>query len=223
MIEDEEREMWSVCRVRLFARSGVLVGDSLGGWLGQDLWGAGHMRVVSTAEERFAVLYAAYYRAIYAYVYRRLAPRVDDVSDAVAEVFSVAWRRIDDVPSGEQELMWLYGVARRCVSRSRRGHWRRLRLLARLSDEARGQLRSREIPTTANRVRDAIERLRPLDREVLRLVMWDGLSHREAAAVLGCSTNAVAQRLHTARERLRAELQGTIGNEHEMTERAQSA
>jgi RNA polymerase sigma-70 factor (ECF subfamily) len=55
-------------------------------------------------------------------------------------------------------------------------------------------------------VRDAIERLRPVDREVLELVMWEGLTHAEAAQVLGCSTNAVAVRLHKARKRLQAEL-----------------
>lgn len=55
-------------------------------------------------------------------------------------------------------------------------------------------------------VREAIEQLRPVDREVLQLVLWDGLSHAEAGQVLGCSSNAVALRLHKAKERLRAAL-----------------
>ncbi len=36
----------------------------------------------------------------------------------------------------------------------------------------------------------AMDRLRPADREALRLVLWDDLSHADAAAVLGCSVNA---------------------------------
>jgi RNA polymerase sigma-70 factor (ECF subfamily) len=45
-------------------------------------------------------------------------------------------------------------------------------------------------------------------REALLLVVWDGLSHREAATVLGCSTSALSVRVHRARKRLRA----AIGN-----------
>ena len=52
----------------------------------------------------------------------------------------------------------------------------------------------------------AIDRLLPGDREALRLVEWDGLSHAQAAQVLGCSANAVAARLHRARARLRTDL-----------------
>lgn len=167
------------------------------------------------------MLYGAHYRAIYVYIYRRLAPRVDEVPDAVAEVFSVAWRRIENSPSGEQELMWLYGIARRCVHRSHRTQFRRSRLITRLADEARARPLGRDSSMINDRVREAIERLRPLDREVLRLVMWDGLSHAEAAAVLGCSVNAVAQRLHNARERLRVQLGESLVGPPEMTRKAQ--
>jgi RNA polymerase sigma-70 factor, ECF subfamily len=38
--------------------------------------------------------------------------------------------------------------------------------------------------------------------------MWEGLTHAETAHVLGCSTNAVAIRLHKARKRLQEELKG---------------
>jgi RNA polymerase sigma-70 factor, ECF subfamily len=166
----------------------------------------GHIWGVSKQQERFNTLYNTHYQAIYRYVLRRVGARSDAVADTVAEVFAVAWRRIDDAPAGDGELPWLYGIAYRCVLRARRSDWRRLRLLARLADEARtgssaGGSRSRE-----EAVREAIEQLPNRDREVLRLVMWEGLSHSEAGQVLGCSTNAVAQRLHSARERLRAVL-----------------
>jgi RNA polymerase sigma-70 factor (ECF subfamily) len=173
-------------------------------------------------EERFAAVYDAHYRAIYAYVYRRLTPRGDEVRDVVAEVFSVAWRRIKHVPGGEEELIWLYGVARRCVLRAQRSYRRRLRLLTRLSEEARARPTDDPTASGEDEVRDAIERLRPLDREVLRLVMWEGLSHSEAAGVLGCSVNAVAQRLHNARERLRVDLTRSAAGAPEPTRRAQS-
>ena len=59
---------------------------------------------------------------------------------------------------------------------------------------------------TRDRVQAAISRLKPSDRDVLSLVLWEQLSHSEAARVLGCSVNAVALRLHKARSRLRKEL-----------------
>ena len=45
------------------------------------------------------------------------------------------------------------------------------------------------------------ERLSAADRELLRLVAWEELSHAEIAATLGVSVNAVAIRLHRARAR----------------------
>jgi RNA polymerase sigma-70 factor (ECF subfamily) len=45
------------------------------------------------------------------------------------------------------------------------------------------------------------------DREVLRLVTWDGLSAAEAAEVLSVTRLAFAVRLHRARRRLQCELE----------------
>ena len=50
-----------------------------------------------------------HYEAVQIYCFRRL--RADDVNDAVAEVFLVAWRRIDQLPAG-RELPWLYAISR---------------------------------------------------------------------------------------------------------------
>ena len=47
------------------------------------------------------------------YCLRRLP--VADANDATAEVFLVAWKKIDRVPAGEEALPWLYGVARNVV------------------------------------------------------------------------------------------------------------
>jgi RNA polymerase sigma factor (sigma-70 family) len=163
------------------------------------------MCLVDPRRARFDALYADHYRAVYAYVYRRLALSAD-VPDVTADVFAVVWRRLDDVPAGDAELLWLYGVARRCVARARRGYLRRVRLFGRLVEEAGRRADPPSAESRTPEVRVAIERLRARDREVLRLIMWEQLSHAEAAVVLGCSANAVAQRLHTARERLRAEL-----------------
>ena len=51
---------------------------------------------------------------------------------------------------------------------------------------------------------EALPKLSETDRDVLTLTAWEGLSHAEAAQVLGCSATAVAVRLHRARGRLEA-------------------
>jgi RNA polymerase sigma-70 factor (ECF subfamily) len=49
----------------------------------------------------------------------------------------------------------------------------------------------------------ALASLKPKDREALQLVLWDELSHAEAAAVLGCTVNAFELRYRRARNRVR--------------------
>ena len=131
-----------------------------------------------------------------------------------ADTFLVAWRRFPDVPPGEDALPWLYGVARLVLLNSRRSRRRRQLLQDRLSNL---RAESAELDDTVGRqddrqkVRDALRRLKPDDKELLRLITWEGLSHRHVALVLGCSENAVAIRLHRARERLAAQLAKDAG------------
>jgi RNA polymerase sigma-70 factor (ECF subfamily) len=158
--------------------------------------------------ERFVALYERCYAPIYAYVLRRLGDE-GEAPDVVAEVFAVAWRRIDAVPAEPEDRLWLYGVARRVLARARRGAWRSHRLHARLAADAE------VIAAPAGEAGEgsehaellaALGRLRPAEQEVVRLLLWEQLSHAEAALVLGCSANAIALRFHKAKARLRNEL-----------------
>jgi RNA polymerase sigma-70 factor (ECF subfamily) len=160
--------------------------------------------------DRFRVVYEAHYSAIHAFLLRRLGGCHADAADIAAEVFAIAWRRVDQMPLPPEDRLWLFGVARRVLNRHRRSLWRHSRLLRRLEVEASVLVPIDDPPTGAltaqERVRTAVNRLKPADREVLRLVLWDQLSHFEAAYVLGCSTNAVGLRLQKAKARLRHQL-----------------
>jgi RNA polymerase sigma factor (sigma-70 family) len=151
----------------------------------------------------FEAFYVAHFQEITAYVRRRVPP--PDADDVVAQVFTVAWRRFGSVPAAPQDRLWLFGVARNSVAEQQRSAHRRLRLHARLAAEV--LTRSGTGPEPDPRyepVRAAIRALRPRDREALQLVLWDGLSHAEAAAVLRCSANALEQRYRRARQAVRA-------------------
>ena len=148
-------------------------------------------------------MFERHYRPVLAYALRRADEA--DAHDAVADTFLVAWRRRDDVPrSTYEELPWLLGVARRTLANQRRSRERAQRVALRL------------VPATSDGTSDddadrsvleALARLRPIDREVLLLTAWDGLTHRQIAAMFACSENAVAIRLHRSRSRLAHELE----------------
>ena len=54
------------------------------------------------------------------------------------------------------------------------------------------------------------------------LVAWDGLDHRDAATVVGCSTSAFTVRVHRARRRLARQLGGDEKGAIELSQRAES-
>jgi RNA polymerase sigma-70 factor, ECF subfamily len=153
--------------------------------------------------ERLRELYRAHGEALLAYALRRAAAP-EDAADLVSDVFLVAWRRIDEVPPGDEARLWLYGVARRTLSNQARGERRRTRL-----GEA---LREHVVATTPARAEldpalvRALGTLRPIDRELLALVAWEGLTPAQAGAVLRMAAPAARVRLHRARGRLRREL-----------------
>ena len=56
-------------------------------------------------------LYEENARDLLAYAQRRV-PVAEDAADLVAETYLIAWRRIGEVPRGDEARLWLYGVAR---------------------------------------------------------------------------------------------------------------
>jgi RNA polymerase sigma-70 factor, ECF subfamily len=157
-------------------------------------------------QERFRVLYRANYGRVLAYALRRSAPEV--AHDVVADTFLVAWRRLDRVPV--DPLPWLLGVARKTLATHRRSEQRQSSLLCQL--EAQHALRARLATDLVDdectlRVAEAVARLPERDQELLRLVVWDGLSTKQAGVVLGVSHVASRVRLHRARRKLTALLE----------------
>lgn len=149
---------------------------------------------------RFRVLYDEAYPRMMGYAMRRVASR-QDAEDIVSEVFTIAWRRLEDIPSDARRLPWMYGTARRTLANHYRGRDRKERLIGRLQHE----------PSPAGQsydeVHEALDRLRPADREMLTLNAWDDLDTADIALVLGIPAATAAVRLHRARRRLARELE----------------
>jgi RNA polymerase sigma-70 factor, ECF subfamily len=145
--------------------------------------------------ERFEQIYLEHRRAVEAYVRRRAPESV--VEDVVSETFLVCWRRLDRVPA--EPLPWLYAVARKTLANHRRK-------LAREGTERPELATAEPEPLGDSVLAAAFASLRERDREVLRLVAWEGLSLAEAAAVLACSRVACRVRYHRAKARLAVRL-----------------
>ena len=160
--------------------------------------------------DRFERIYRENFRAVLRFAAARIDP--ERAKDVAAETFLIAWRRLDDVPA--EPRPWLLGVARRVIAGQFRSESRRAALAARLQvTHGRGAGPADLAGALADRdeVLNAFAMLRENDREVLRLVTWDGLSAAEAAVVLGVSRLAFAVRLHRARRRLERALEPDPG------------
>ena len=168
-----------------------------------------HMTDRPGSEAVFRRCYEAHYRDVLAYCRRRVGHV--DALDTAADVFMVAWRRIEDLPDVEGQRAWLLGIAYRVVGHKWRSRTRYSRLKQRMAGVAGGSPDPDDPATVVvqraqdRRVREAASRLRPTDQEILRLAGWEELPHAEIAAILGISVAAVDQRFHRAKKRLARE------------------
>ena len=163
----------------------------------------------SKVDSRFDTLYRLHHREVRAYFVRRM-PR-SDAEDAAAEVFTVAWRRLDQIPEGDGAVGWLYGVAHKVLSNHLRTWRRALRLNRRLGGFAQPSPETPELHVVRSAEDEilirTLDRLRLSDREILKLATWEKLSHKSIGAMLDISETAVDQRILRARKRLAQELE----------------
>jgi RNA polymerase sigma factor (sigma-70 family) len=162
----------------------------------------------ASQKQAFQALYEAHYPRILGYALRRTAC-AEDAADVVADVFATAWRKLDEIPRGDEALLWLYGVARRVLAnhrRKQRGRSAVLEMLARDYDETFGVDLLPATGGVSRMLAEAWSALTPDDRELLGLLVWETLSVEQIATVVGCARPVAKVRLHRARRRFAHEL-----------------
>jgi RNA polymerase sigma-70 factor (ECF subfamily) len=158
----------------------------------------------TTSESDFESLYLAHSAEVLRYALRRGASHAD-AEEVVEETFTICWRRLPDVPN--PALPWLLAVARRVLANQRRTKGRRSALYERLAVIGRRPPPSGlEVDPDHLELKEALSSLKEQEREVLALVVWQGLTHEAAAEVLGCTRNAVTKRYLRACSRMKAQL-----------------
>ncbi|HEU4917833.1 MAG TPA: sigma-70 family RNA polymerase sigma factor [Acidimicrobiia bacterium] len=153
---------------------------------------------------RFEAIWREHRHQVLAYCLRRASST--DAEDACAETFLVVWRRIDEIPPAPKALLWLYGIARKVLSNQTRAFYRRGRLYTKLTHLGITTAPDPMLVVVQSAddrvVTDAVRQLKHVDREIVMLDVWEGLSRAEIADVMGMTRAAVDQRIHRAYQKL---------------------
>jgi RNA polymerase sigma factor (sigma-70 family) len=180
----------------------------------EDDWVGAVERFQAGDPAAFDLIYARYHDRIYARV-RRLIADPHEAEDVTQEVFVAAFKALPTFrPSGGGLPAWLLATARNSALAHRRRRWTAATeadQLVRLIDA----ITARELPEPGPKdevdVWPLIERLPPLQREVLELRFRHDLSPGEIASRLGRSVGAVDQAQRRALATLRERLERRLG------------
>ena len=171
--------------------------------------------------EAFAELVRRHEHRIYGLAYR-MAGNHSDADDLAQEAFLTAWKAIGSFRRGSSFYTWLYRIA---VNASltflkKKGRERNRTPFDEslpVAGASRGSASAPEGISAAveleSRIGEAVGGLPGHFRAAFALVVDQGLSHAEAARVLGCSENTVSWRMHKARRLLRDRLKSFLGED----------
>jgi RNA polymerase sigma-70 factor, ECF subfamily len=168
--------------------------------------------------EAFGSLVEQFQPTVYAIALRRLG-NASDALELTQEVFLHVLERIGQLREPERFAGWLRQVAvRMAINRATRRvappcvENGVLETVYVSSDEPLDELISRE---RARNVTEALGRLKALDREALDAFYIRGHSLLEIAQLFDIPLGTVKRRLHTARKRLRLELESSVDDPQE--------
>ena len=154
-------------------------------------------RVATRDEVAFRRLYDRYATRVFRYALTILGSQ-HLAEEVVQETMVAVWNGARTFRGTAQVSTWIFGIARN------QAH-------ALLRREARGARTANEplvLPDPAGqvekveRVRSALERLPPEQREVVFFAFYEGLSYREIARILGIPEGTVKSRMYHAKRNL---------------------
>jgi RNA polymerase sigma-70 factor (ECF subfamily) len=136
---------------------------------------------------------------------RSLARNADDADDLVQDALVSALAKWQQYQRGTNLRAWLFAIIRNAFyDRMRSG--RRQAEVPLLEDEHRPAPGNQEDHVRCGEVARAFRRLPSHSREVITLVVFEGMGYAQAAAVLGIRTGTVRSRLSRARSMLSSSL-----------------
>jgi RNA polymerase sigma-70 factor, ECF subfamily len=152
--------------------------------------------------EAFGRLVENYQRMVHSLAYRMTGSGAE-AADIAQEVFVRAWRELPRFRGESSFSTWIHRIAvNLCLNWNESGA-RRLRLREQWANDS---IESGATPTEQeriDRVNEALKRLSPDYRAAIALTVYEGLTHREAASVLGCAETTVSWKVWRAKSQLK--------------------
>ena len=157
----------------------------------------------SSESTAFATLYRRHAPMVLRYASTKLTdPSAAD--DVTQDTFVVVWsKRMSATILDDSLIPWILTIARNLINNELRRQARHRRSSAPLAGDHPG--RSGGMDELAW-IRLELARLSPVDRELCRLCLVEGLTFREAAQLVDSTESAVSKRVQRARIRLRVSL-----------------
>lgn len=162
-------------------------------------------------QDKFVATFRSHLQDVSKYLTRRV--EISNVEDLASEIFEIAWRKRETCPEGF-ELAWLYKIAGFVVSNHRKKISRRIISVPLLNHDLSAPS-AEDVALDGSGVSLAFDLLSGKDRQVLSLLVFEQLSIKEIAVVLGTTENNTSQRLKRARERLAEHIAQQVSDIHE--------
>ena len=164
----------------------------------------------------FEKLYKEFYQKLYYFVKQNVSAP-DAAEDITAETFCSAMEHISELHSNESFIGWIY-----CIAYHKCADYNKKTAADRRCIDGAAELAALSEPVflpddyavntqTKQQLQAVIDSLPPDMRAVIILYYYDDLSLAEVANVIGTNKNNAAQKLHTARKKLRSKIEKLIG------------
>lgn len=159
-------------------------------------------------ERAFESLVERHYLSVYGLSYRWCRIK-EDAEEITQEVFIKLTRRLNSFNRKSSFKTWLYRIVINTAKDfSRKNAARRSHESEFANDQAGKNGNTPLEALQAREIYDAMDKLPAKQKAALILVMTEGMNHKEAASVLGCSETTVSWRIHQARKKLKQTVTG---------------
>lgn len=155
-------------------------------------WKAGNQRAATELVQRHAQALARFAASVGAR---------EEIDELVQDTFVRAFGSLDGFRGDSSFRTWLFSIERRLLMDRRRAERRRPQAMEISESDATTEFDALDdlvADEAMARVRDAIDRLTPTQREVFVLRVMEGLSYKEVATVVGTTEGAARVHYHNA-------------------------
>lgn len=162
------------------------------------------------ATERFGELYDAYVKKIYNFIYYKTHHK-ETAEDLVSETFRKALSHITTFDNSRSFSAWLYQIARNTVI----DHYRTFHAVGNIDDvwDLAGTTdieRDADVKLRLDQISRYIKDLPAHQREIITLRLWESMSYKEIAEIVGKSENTCKMTFSRAIRDLRIALSKTL-------------